>query len=251
MQSTRSKLNSFLSFNLSSSHLAETICLFLIIYLALFIAAFLVGQTLNLHFATETQGKASVISNMFVWSATLFAPLAALLLINSWKIQKKYEVQKEVSMTFLNSILNIVSLAEELHSLCTEFQSPKDIKEFGKEIEKRSNKLAIDYLEMIKDMKSNNNLHKGLFVKDTDPPLISQDHFIELHNIFDLYFENIENKFKSIDQKTETKADSEIEKMTENQNDKAKKKTIDKSQLTTISKIVRPAINHLKSRILP
>lgn len=235
MQSIRSKLNSFLTSNLSSSHLAESVCLFLIIYIILFIVSFLIGQILNIQFITEEHNRASVISNMFVWSATLFAPLAALLLINSWKSQKIYEVQKEVSMTFLNSILNIASLAEELHALCKEFQSPSDIQEFGKEIKKRSDELSIKYLEMIKTMKSNNNLYKGLFMKNTDKPLINLDNFINLHEAFDLYFENIVNKFTSMD-----KESGEV-----------KKRTIDDSHLETISNILRPAIDHLKSKILP
>lgn len=235
MQIKKSRINSFLSNNLSSNHLAESICLFLIFYMFLFISAFLIGEILNLQFLTDTQAKASVISNMFVWSATLFAPIAALLLINSWKIQKKYEVQKEVSMAYLNSILNIASLAEELHALCIQFQSSNDIQEFGREIEKRGNELGIKYLEMIKIMKSNNNLYKGLFIKDTDEPLISLNHFLELHKTFDLYFEDIVNKATSIEKESEV----------------FKKQTLDYSHLEIISNILRPAIVHLKSKILP
>lgn len=88
------KFNILNLFNIQKS-LAETVCVGLIFYMALIIIAISIGLALTSFFHTAKSDIPSVISNMFVWSATLMAPLLALLLINTWKYQKAYELKKE------------------------------------------------------------------------------------------------------------------------------------------------------------
>ena len=183
MKSIKSKLNSFLTSNLSSSHLAESVCLFLIIYIILFIASFLIGQILNIHFITEEHNRASVISNMFVWSATLFAPLAALLLVNSWKVQKNYDLQKEISLDFIKNLLTLESIFIAYTALLNEFQKPTSQFELNMILE-QAQKYSKDYMESNDNVKKSNNLHHGLVLESEDKKLLEEVHFDTINDTF-------------------------------------------------------------------
>ncbi|MFV5507234.1 hypothetical protein [Acinetobacter sp. 197] len=97
-------MNKFLNKFSNTNNFAETICLSIIFYIVLATMAVLIGLVLTCIYETEAAGIPSVISNMFVWSATLITPIIAILLINSWKSQKSYEVEKEYASLILNDL---------------------------------------------------------------------------------------------------------------------------------------------------
>lgn len=66
--------------------------------------AVLIALILTCIYNTTPNDIPAVISNMFVWSATLITPIIAILLINSWKSQKSYEVEKEYASLILNDL---------------------------------------------------------------------------------------------------------------------------------------------------
>ncbi|WP_420684100.1 hypothetical protein [Acinetobacter baumannii] len=90
--------------NTGSNQLVKIIFLSLIIYIILIFFAIGIGLTLIKLYGTESKDVPSVISNMFVWSATLISPLVLILLINSWKSQKDYELKKEYASSILNDL---------------------------------------------------------------------------------------------------------------------------------------------------
>ncbi|ENX06487.1 hypothetical protein [Acinetobacter courvalinii] len=83
-------------------NLAEIISLGLIFYIVIVIFALCIGLILTTQFGTKDTDIPAVLSNMFVWSATLIAPIIAILLINSWRLQKNFENNSQ-----------LLSLAEE------------------------------------------------------------------------------------------------------------------------------------------
>lgn len=60
--------------------------------------------------------KASSLASMFGFAATLFAPIAALFLLDNWKIQKKYEMEKEL---IIKAIDKITLIDRDLKKFCT------------------------------------------------------------------------------------------------------------------------------------
>lgn len=97
-------MTKFLNKFSNTKNLAETICLSIIFYIVLAFIALLIGLILTCIYETSKNDIPSVISNMFVWSATLITPIIAILLINSWKSQKSYEVEKEYASLILNNL---------------------------------------------------------------------------------------------------------------------------------------------------
>ncbi|WP_212386674.1 hypothetical protein [Acinetobacter junii] len=65
--------------------------------------------------------KVSSIIGLLGWSATIFAPIAAYFLVDSWKHQKSYELKKEYIMYILQDIrpifLNTLILSSEANNI--------------------------------------------------------------------------------------------------------------------------------------
>lgn len=114
MQLLKTKFSRLLEKTTKNDHLAETICLGILFYLVLFIFAFLLGKSITSNFSSD---KAAVISNFFVWSATLFAPIVVILLINSWKVQKDFELKKEFSLQLLKDLQPLFVELIEIRSI--------------------------------------------------------------------------------------------------------------------------------------
>lgn len=101
------KKNTILNLSNTPKNLAETICLSLIFYMVLVVIAISIGLALTSFFNTQRSDVAAVVSNMLVWSATLMAPLIALLLINTWKYQKDYDLKKESIFEILEILAKV------------------------------------------------------------------------------------------------------------------------------------------------
>ncbi|MDO7480087.1 hypothetical protein Q5X66_12200 [Acinetobacter baumannii] len=120
------KILNFFKNKIASNELAETIALSLIFYIVLVCFALCIGLALTTIFETGNREIPAVLSNMFVWSATLISPLVAILLINSWKSQKDYELKKEYASSILNDLhpistyliesITIISTIENVNS---------------------------------------------------------------------------------------------------------------------------------------
>lgn len=79
--------------------------------------AVLIGLILTCIYETEAGDIPSVIASMFAWSATLITPIIAILLINSWKSQKSYEVEKEYASLILNDLHPILMSLVEIQNI--------------------------------------------------------------------------------------------------------------------------------------
>lgn len=106
-------MNKFLNKFSNTNNLAETICLSIIFYIVLTIIAVLIGLILIYFYEIKPDEIPSVIVSMLAWSAALITPIIAILLINSWKSQKSYDVEKEYASLILNDLHPIlISLVE-------------------------------------------------------------------------------------------------------------------------------------------
>ncbi|NNP71285.1 hypothetical protein A7P53_00055 [Acinetobacter defluvii] len=101
------KKNTILNLFNTPKNLAETISLGLIFYMVLVVIAISIGLALTSFFNSERSDVAAVVSNMLVWSATLMAPLIALLLLNTWKHQKDYDLKKESIFEILEILARV------------------------------------------------------------------------------------------------------------------------------------------------
>lgn len=100
-----------------SESLAELISLALLYYMILAIFAICLSMAVCTLLQVTSDAKASVISNFFVWSATLYAPVLVILLINSWKVQKDFELRKELALNTLNDLRPIFVELIELRTI--------------------------------------------------------------------------------------------------------------------------------------
>ncbi|PUU96138.1 hypothetical protein [Acinetobacter baumannii] len=109
------KILNFLKNKFTSNELAETIALSLIFYIVLVCFALCIGLALTTFCETDKKEIPSVVSNMFVWSATLIAPIIAILLLNSWRYQKNFEADS----TLLNSCEeNLIRFKNKIYPIC-------------------------------------------------------------------------------------------------------------------------------------
>ena len=109
------KILNFLKNKITSNELAETIALSLIFYIVLVCFALCIGLALTTICETDKKEIPSVVSNMFVWSATLIAPIIAILLLNSWRYQKNFEADS----TLLNSSEeNLIRFNRKIDLIC-------------------------------------------------------------------------------------------------------------------------------------
>lgn len=130
---------------------------------------------------------------------SFFAIFVAIYLFHGWKIQKKYDLTKEISLSFLNTVLNLNSAFENMVATITEFgkiTNDDELNYFGAHVDEYS-KL---YLDCLIDLKSKNNLHRGL-VRDIekDPPLFSLEELEIIVNCFKQFANTVENIYKDYD----------------------------------------------------
>lgn len=73
----------------------------------------------------STDNKADII-NIFIWATYLITPIVAIWVFSDWRIQKKYEVNKDTSLNLLTVILELENCLEELMAITTEFRYLKN-----------------------------------------------------------------------------------------------------------------------------
>ncbi|WP_171294771.1 hypothetical protein [Acinetobacter populi] len=128
----------------------------------------------------------SDIINIFIWATYLLAPIVAIWVFSDWRIQKKYEVNKEVSLNLLTVILELENCLEELMAITTEFRCLKNDDElnfFGK----KCDELSLRFIDLINKLKSNNNMHHGLVRDFKGNKIIS----LEMLNSADSFFQSL------------------------------------------------------------
>ncbi|TCB55591.1 hypothetical protein [Acinetobacter terrae] len=74
--------------------------------------------------SSDQTARGAVFTNLLVWSATLYAPLAAFFLYDSWKEQKQYEITKELMIDVITVLSDLyikigkaINLAERLKEI--------------------------------------------------------------------------------------------------------------------------------------
>ncbi|MBU3169587.1 hypothetical protein [Acinetobacter baumannii] len=166
--------------------------------------------------------KASSLASMFGFAATLFAPIAALFVLDNWKIQKKYEMEKEIIVKIIDKITLI---DRDLKKFCTyhfaiekiknEIIALHNYKEFN--VSKRQDQL----LELAADIKLISLITKDEVILSLYNQFEGQVlHLDKLNKIFYLslyppYYEKIDRPFReqTILEKGPYKSDEEKESL--------------------------------------
>ncbi|NHC05145.1 hypothetical protein G9F31_15620 [Acinetobacter sp. 187] len=116
---------------------------------------------------------------MFVWSATLITPIIAIILVNSWKTQKKFEIEKEYASLVLNDIHPILIRIIDLQSM---YLNIKDINQNLVLYEKYT--IQSDLQIRTLNLKSFSNIK--IFSKLTDNIEILNKYYSLDHHLIDL-----------------------------------------------------------------
>lgn len=129
-------------------------CLF--VYLIILIVGIVLFNIIIKCFGTPTTDIPSILANVFVWSATLMAPLVVLLLANAWKVEYQKNLVKEISIDLIKNLIRSKHVTLEIDNFIDLAKShPKDI-EFNevflqKECDKNQNEYNLLWREINKD----------------------------------------------------------------------------------------------------
>jgi hypothetical protein len=173
--------------------------------------AVLIALILTCIYNTTPNDIPAVISNMFVWSATLITPIIAILLINSWKSQKSYEVEKEYASLILNDlhpvlmslvkiqniIINIKTVDKNL-VLFEKYLIPIDTNVRHESAKSYSNIKIYSKITSNKDIldKHSKLEHHCIWIMDIYDHLINNDYKKYFNEVIKIYPEYIENEKK-------------------------------------------------------
>lgn len=87
---------------------AELVATFIIGYVTLLaiclVIYFIFTKAVDLQIFGKMADQSTVLTNLFIWSATLYAPLIFVLLVDNWKNEKKYELRKEFLVIILKNL---------------------------------------------------------------------------------------------------------------------------------------------------
>ncbi|MEQ1091623.1 hypothetical protein ABLT91_10645 [Acinetobacter pittii] len=95
----------------------------IITYLLILIICLIIFNIIS---SPSDQDKNNVIVGLLGWSATIYAPIAAYLLLDNWKVQKKYEIQKEI---IIKAIEKLALLDRDIKKYCSYHFALKNISE--------------------------------------------------------------------------------------------------------------------------
>lgn len=135
--------------------------------------------------AWSKDNKTDII-NIFIWATYLITPIVAIWVFSDWRIQKKYEVNKDTSLNLLTVILELEICLEELMAVTTEFRCLKNNNElnfFGN----KCDELSLRFYDLINELKSKNKLHHGLVREFKGNNIIS----LEMLNNIDGFFQSL------------------------------------------------------------
>ncbi|WP_111811614.1 hypothetical protein [Acinetobacter soli] len=172
----------------------------LLIYIILLILAFLIF-ILTFDNATDTS---SVVASLLGWTATLFTPIAAYCLLDSWKDQKKYELNRSLIDKIIESVnsnhfsmMNRMRNATELTKINKEliiFNNFKIIINEG--LEYSNHVLAYSNLSIYEKLTNNKNLRHQYRLFESYSMTLNNYHN-KIYDIYKNYYEKIDNNFLS------------------------------------------------------
>lgn len=183
--------------------LKEIINLSFKIYLILVFFAVILGLLLCKFVGNATGDPAAVISNMFVWSATLISPLVVILLINSWKSQKDYELRKEIATKILNDTHSIEMYVIDALSM---IKTIKDINNYLVIYSTYLSEHPTDLLLEIKKSYANIKIFNELYDKDFGEKFSRlqiycfriDEHIKELNSSYSIYYQSVIEAFPDL-----------------------------------------------------
>jgi hypothetical protein len=185
-------VNKFLNKFSNTNNLAETICLSIIFYIVLTIIAVLIGLALTCIYETKAGEIPSVIASMLAWSATLITPIIAILLINSWKSQKSYEVEKEYASLILKDLHPILIGLVEIKNIIINLQTiDKNLVLFEKFLNPIDKNLRHESAEIYSNIKIYSRISNNKNILDQQSRL--EHHCME---IMDIYKSLINDEYK-------------------------------------------------------
>lgn len=166
-----------------SESLAELISLALLYYMILAIFAICLSMAVCTLLQVTSDAKASVISNFFVWSATLYAPVLVILLINSWKVQKDFELRKELALNTLNDLRPIFVELIELRTILYNISNTSNqLVLYKKYLDREYLNLSTKIFECYSNIEVLNTLYKSKGFDELYRSL--EKHCMELNNNF-------------------------------------------------------------------
>ncbi|WP_143222490.1 hypothetical protein [Acinetobacter terrae] len=158
-----------------------------LLFLGVYISICLIGlKFYNLNGNDWNKNNKADIINIFIWATYLITPIVAIWVFSDWRIQKKYEVNKDTCLNLLTVILELENCLEELMAITTEFRYLKNGDElnfFGR----KCDELSLRFYDLINKLKSNNNLHHGLVRGFKGDKIIT----LEMLNKIDSFFQSL------------------------------------------------------------
>lgn len=109
--------------------------------------------------SSDQTARGSVLTNLLVWSATLFTPIAAYFFYDSWKDQKNYELNKEILLE-VDTIL--YSIYEELGKNSRRVETLKEINNYKVILEKHGENKKFIHAKETNDLDSKCTLFDAL-----------------------------------------------------------------------------------------
>lgn len=114
---------------------AELVATFIIGYVTLLVIClviyFIFSKTVGLNIFGKTADQSTILTNLFIWSATLYAPIVAIFLFDNWKVQEKYKQNVEMlSKSFLSISKSNKEILEINESIDDIYQSYLSYKNF-------------------------------------------------------------------------------------------------------------------------
>jgi hypothetical protein len=144
----------------------KTLIFAMAIFISLAIASLMIFNNYWNHFVKEDSPKEymAALVNLSVFVATLFAPIAALILYDNWKIQKNYDLNKEILLSIDNIIfeiyndlfkkINCLNLIHNIDKYKIEFENYED------------NKNLSNYINELNQLQSKIELYDALNKKE-------------------------------------------------------------------------------------
>lgn len=192
----------------------------IISYLLLLNFAFLF-YVFNTDPGSDQTAKGAVLTNLLVWTATLFTPIAAYFFYDSWKEEKRYEITKELMIDISTILSDLYMKIEKSAILASYLKETKD------------HKIILNNLINVEELRNTNDLNKIYALINLYKSITNDKKLMEYKSNFDKttfelvlfltkldplylqYIESLDLKIESIYIKTKTYKEGEKEKVKE------------------------------------
>lgn len=186
-----------------------------ILLLLIVLAIYLIFALLvDLNIFGKQADQSTILTNLFIWSATLYTPFLAYMAYSDWKVQKKYDIEKEYADKAIHIIYNI----NKHFNKC--FYTYIHLKELDTKIVYLNNKVVnsdfnlsynlydLEIIFMTLQKITGNKIKKETIKDFEDYTLVFNESINRIEETYNNYYnilddKNKEGRFKLIDKKSQ------------------------------------------------